>query len=114
MHVYLTNLDGAAKERLPIYTKESVEVRHELRFLANLLMISSAVEQTGRGEQLEQQHLVQDGVVGRQGGAQVPVRRDRRHEEAGRQVPQARRGGANDQEGLARMRVRQCYVTLCR
>ena len=54
MHVYLTNLDGAAKERLPIYTKESVEVRHELRFLANLLMISSAVEQTGRGEQLEQ------------------------------------------------------------
>lgn len=28
MHVYLTNLDGAAKERLPIYTKESVEVSH--------------------------------------------------------------------------------------
>jgi len=26
MHVYLTNLDGAAKERLPIYTKESVEL----------------------------------------------------------------------------------------
>ena len=26
MHVYLTNLDGAAKERLPIYTKENVEV----------------------------------------------------------------------------------------
>ena len=25
MHVYLTNLDGAAKERLPIYTKENVE-----------------------------------------------------------------------------------------
>ena len=27
MHVYLTNLCGSAKERLPIYTKEGVEVR---------------------------------------------------------------------------------------
>ena len=100
MHVYLTNLDGAAKERLPIYTKESVEVRHDLRFLASLLMISSAVEQTGRGEQLEQQHLVQDGVVGGQGGAEVPARRDGRHEEAGRPLPQARCGGADQQECL--------------
>ena len=60
----------------------------------------SVVEQTGRGEQLEQQHLVQDGVVGGQGGAEVPARRDGRHEEAGRPLPQARCGGADQQECL--------------
>ena len=27
MHVYLVNLDEGAKERLPIYTKENVEVK---------------------------------------------------------------------------------------
>ena len=73
MHVYLVNLDEGAKERLPIYTKENVEVRDYFVPMCFPRSIIAALEQTRGGEQLEQQHLVQDGVVGGQSGAPLPV-----------------------------------------